>query len=150
MHHIESLVAAPVIFLAILIGFFYEIYSRRSVLFFGFLILPVGILFFWSTSFAMTAIAKIVLLIGCQTIFQNPLMSDFVKKDSRGKGAGIEKLGYVIGTILAILLFGIKLPVYAVIAIALVLGFIFTCILKMRRVSRDYVEGKKETIRVKE
>ena len=137
----ESFTVAPVIFLAILIGFFYEIYSRRSVLFFGFMILPVSMLFFWSTSFAMTAIAKIVLLIGCQTIFQNPLMSDFVKKDSRGKGAGIEKLGYVIGIILAILLFGMKMPVYAVIAIALVLGLIFTCALKMRRVPRDYVEG---------
>ena len=77
-------------------------------------------------------------------------MSDFVKKDSRGKGAGIEKLGYVIGTILAILLFGTIKQIYAPIAIAIVLGLIFTCILKIRRVSRDYVEGKKETIRVKE
>ena len=68
MHQIESLTIAPVIFMTILVGFFYEIYSRRSVLFFGFLILPVSMLFFWSTSFAMTAIAKTVLAIGCQTI----------------------------------------------------------------------------------
>ena len=69
MHQIESLTIAPVIFMTILVGFLYEIYSRRAVLFFGFLILPVSMLFFWSTNFAMIAIAKIVLAIGCQTIF---------------------------------------------------------------------------------
>ena len=77
-------------------------------------------------------------------------MSDFVKSNSRGKGAGIEKLGYAFGAMSAIILFGNIKQIYAPIAIALVLGLIATCVLKVRRVSRDYVEDAKETIRVKE
>ena len=68
MHQMESLTAAPLIFVAILMGLFYEIYGRRAVLLVGFLVMPISLLFFWSTSFAMTAIAKIVVMIGCQTV----------------------------------------------------------------------------------
>ena len=68
MHQMESITAAPLIFVAILMGLFYEIYSRRAVLLVGFLVMPISLLFFWSTSFAMTAIAKIVVMIGCQTV----------------------------------------------------------------------------------
>ena len=69
MHQIESITLAPMIFITILVGLLYEIYSRRAVLLVGFLVMPFSLLFFWSTSFAMTAIAKTVLIIGCQTVF---------------------------------------------------------------------------------
>ena len=45
--------------------------------------------------------ARIIVALGCQTVLQNPLMNDYVKLDSRGKGAGTEKLGYVIGVAIA-------------------------------------------------
>ena len=49
-------------------------------------------------------IALIILAIATATVLQNPLMNDYVKKSSRGKGAGIEKLGYVAGVLVAILI----------------------------------------------
>lgn len=38
-------------------------------------------------------VARIVVAIALAAIIQNPLVCDFIKKDSRGKGAGIELAG---------------------------------------------------------
>ena len=77
-------------------------------------------------------------------------MNDFVKQDSRGKGAGIEKLGYTIGIVAGIILYALMKDIYAPVAITFVLGIIAVCSLKFRRVSRDYVDVNMETKRIKE
>ena len=89
-------------------------------------------------------------------------MNDYVKMESRGKGAGLEKYGYVLGATVAIYVFtSSEFPLadrrspeslyfLVLLLFTLFAGILCTCCAKSRRVSRDYVEFAKDTKRVKE
>ena len=163
MHKIETYVLIPSIFISIIMGLIYDVRPRgKALLIPCFVLLFTGIVYMWSYG-AMIG-ARVAVAICCQTILQNPLMNDYVKCDSRGRGAGIEKFGYVIGVAVAFYAFtfiplidrleasfeteGVDFMV--VILVAVVCGIFCTCVTTYRRVSRNYVVYTTGIKRVKE
>ena len=140
----------PSVIISVFMGFFYEILRFRKVLVFAFVLIPIGVILLWLDGEWFTIAARIIIAIACQTILQNPLLNDYVKSNSRGKGAAIEKFGYVLGAFLALVLFVANIEFIIVAAMALILGLACTFWTKQRRVSRDYVEYAAEVKRVKE
>ena len=78
-----------------MIGFCYDLFGRRLVLSLAYILLIITMFAFPSIIHDLNwvLVARIVVAIALAAIIQNPLVCDFIKKDSRGKGAGIELAG---------------------------------------------------------
>ena len=99
----------------------------------------------------MFILSRITSCVLVQAIMQNPLLNDYVKRGNRGMAGAMQKLGFVLGEILAfvITLVGVEgdretqdMIYYGMSGGILVVGlFVTLCMVRERKVKRNYAEG---------
>ena len=85
-------------------GYFFDIMGRRLTLFVAFMFGSVWVLVLPYTSpsvFPGLLIVRIMITLAFSAPASNPLLADYVHKDSIGKAAALIGLGYVVGEVLA-------------------------------------------------
>ena len=84
-------------------GFFYDLFGRRWVMGFSYLLMCVGL--FVIPSFlqndAVMLSMRIMIAVALTAVITSPLISDFIEKDGRGKGAGIQIAGGQTGEVVS-------------------------------------------------
>ena len=154
---IEVITMGISIFFSIFIGYMYEIWSRKKVLFVCFFFLAVGMVLpetglveeqdklYWVGRIATSVLATAIL--------QNPLLNDYVKKHNRGWANAMQVLGKEIGEVLAFILIyeGIhkdpenqKYIFYGMTGVVFAGGLLITIFMvKDKPPKRDYVQDEK-------
>ena len=105
---IELITMAIGIVLSLIVGYMYEIWSRKKVLTICFCLLAIGMIIPESKIIddtdALYAAGRMITAAIAQCIMQNPLINDYVKKHNRGWASALNTIGKEIGEITAFIL----------------------------------------------
>ena len=163
---IELITMAIGIVLSLIVGYMYEIWSRKKVLTICFCLLAIGMIIPESKIIddtdALYAAGRMITAAIAQCIMQNPLINDYVKKHNRGWASALNTIGKEIGEITAFILIyqGIhydkenqQIIFYVMTGVVFVLGLLITCFLvKEKKVQRNYIvsDDNKKVVRHKD